>query len=235
MDEMDLGAALAEQAGTQEMIEAPQTQAPSAEPSAQEAVAQPEAQTEQPQQFDPTQMNNAMASQSEQIAQIAEQMSQMNARVPEQPQAPQSEEQMLQSKIKDDLGINQMEAQFKEQQGMIEQQREMMAQMQQQEAIRQRDAQFKTMETEFGNIDKEAIQNRLVEIGRTNPAMAEAMNSPEGVRMLLEQGVGTVNKTPDPITPSASGNNVSMDDSATRVLGGQGTNDDFGALLESYT
>lgn len=232
MDELDLGAALAEEAGVQEMIEQPATAQPSAEPAQQEAVAQPEAQPAQ--QFDPTQMNQAMASQSEQIAMIAEQMGQMNSRIPEQPQVAQSEEQMLQSKIKDDLGINQMEAQFKEQQKMIDQQKEMMAQMQQAEMVRQRDSQFQAMQSEFGNIDKEAIQNRLVEIGKTNPQMAEAMNSPEGVRMLLQQGVGTVVKTPDPITPSASGNNVSIDDSASRVTSGQGTNDDFGALLESY-
>ena len=232
MDELDLGAALAEEAGVQEMIEQPATAQPSAEPAQQEAVAQPEAQPAQ--QFDPTQMNQAMASQSEQIAMIAEQMGQMNSRIPEQPQVAQSEEQMLQSKIKDDLGINQMEAQFKEQQKMINQQKEMMAQMQQAEMVRQRDSQFQAMQSEFGNIDKEAIQNRLVEIGKTNPQMAEAMNSPEGVRMLLQQGVGTVVKTPDPITPSASGNNVSIDDSASRVTSGQGTNDDFGALLESY-
>ena len=79
-----------------------------------------------------------------------------------------------------------------------------------------------------------SIQNKLVEIGKTNPQMAEAMNSPEGVRMLLQQGVGTVVNTPDPITPSASGNNVSIDDSASRVSGGKGTDEDFGALLESY-
>ena len=235
MDELDLGAALAEQAGAQEMIEQPATVQPSAVPAQQEAVAQPKQQeTQQPQQFDPTQMNQAMASQSEQIAMIAEQMGQMNSRIPEQPQVAQSEEQMLQSKIKEDLGISQMEAQFKEQQDMINQQKEMMAQMQQAEMVRQRDSQFQAMQSEFGNIDKEAIQNRLVEIGRTNPQMAEAMNSPEGVRMLLQQGVGTVVKTPDPITPSASGNNVSIDDSSSRVTSGQGTNDDFGALLESY-
>jgi len=235
VDELDLGAALAEQAGAQEMIEQPATVQPSAVPAQQEAVAQPKQQeTQQPQQFDPTQMNQAMASQSEQIAMIAEQMGQMNSRIPEQPQVAQSEEQMLQSKIKEDLGISQMEAQFKEQQDMINQQKEMMAQMQQAEMVRQRDSQFQAMQSEFGNIDKEAIQNRLVEIGRTNPQMAEAMNSPEGVRMLLQQGVGTVVKTPDPITPSASGNNVSIDDSSSRVTSGQGTNDDFGALLESY-
>ncbi len=236
MEDFDIGAALAEQgeAIDNSMIAEPQTQVPSAEPIQQEAVAQPEQQAQQAPQFDPSMMNQAMASQSQQIADIAEQMSQMNNRMPEQQAIPQTEEQMLQSKIKDDLGINQMEAQFKEQQDMIEQQKQMMSQMQEQENIRQRDAQFNSLQTEFGNIDKEAIQNKLVEIGKTNPQMAEAMNSPEGVRMLLQQGVGTVVKTPDPITPSANSNNVSIDDSVSRVAEGKGTNEDFGALLESY-
>ena len=236
MDNIDIGAALAEQgeAVDQSMIEAPATVVPSAEPAQQEAVQQPQQEVQQPAQFDPSQMNQAMASQSEQIAQIAEQMSQMNNRIPEQQIAPETEEQMLQNKIKDDLGINQMESQFKQQADMIEQQKQMMQQMQQAEQVRQRDAQFASMEQEFGNIDKEAIQNKLVEIGKTNPQMAEAMNSPEGVRMLLSQGVGAVVNKPDAITPSASSNNMSMDDASSRVSSGSGTADDFGALLESY-
>jgi len=236
MEELDIGQALAGefvQEQQPEMIAQPETIQPNAEPQAQESVPEPQ-QAQQAPQFDPTQMNQAMASQSEQIAQIAQQMGQMNSRMPEQQQAPQTEEQMLQAKIKDDLGINQMESQFKEQQDMIAQQKQMMEQMQQQEMVRQRDAEFATMEKEFGNVDKQAIQNRLAEIGAKNPDLANALNSPEGVRMLLQQGVGAVVKTPDAITPSASGTNVGIDDSSSRVIKGEGTADDFGALLESH-
>lgn len=221
----------------QPMVEEPAVPAPSDVTPASEGVAQPEVQEQQlqqPPQFDPSQLTQVMTSQSEQIAQIAQQMSQMNSRIPEQQQAPQTEEEMLQAKIREDLGINKIEEQYKQQTEMLEQQKQMMAQMQAQEQARQRDMQFKSLEQEFGNIDKEAIQNRLVEIGKTNPQMAEALNSPEGIRMLLQQGVGTVVATPDPITPSANSNNVGIDDSASRVLEGKGTDDDFGALLESY-
>ena len=202
------------------------TQTP--EEAAQEAVQAPES-------FDPSVIQNEIKSQSDAIAELARSIALMNEpKQPEQPKYEPTEEDMIRERARKELGLDDLDNKFKAQEESLKKQNEYIEQMKQQEAIRQREQEFKSMEQEFGNIDREAIQNHIIEVGKTNPNLAEALNSPEGVRMLLKQGVGAVVSKPDAITPSASGTDVNTSDSVSRVLEGKGTSDDFGALLESY-
>ena len=153
---------------------------------------------------------------------------------PEEPKYEPTEEDMIRERARKELGLDELDNKFKMQEEALKQQNAYIEQMKQQEAIRQREQEFNSMEKEFGNIDREAIQNHIIEVGKTNPNLAEALNSPEGVRMLLKQGVGAVVKKPDSITPSASGTDVNTSDAASRIYNGKGTEDDFGSLLESY-
>ena len=232
MEELDIGSALAAEVETPAMVSQEASPDP-VMPDGGETAPQIEPVQQAP-QFDPAQMQEAMSAQSAQIENIAKQMGEMNSKVPEATQAQATEEEMLQAKIREDLGINKMEEQYKQQQDIMNQQKAQLDQMQQQEIARQRESEFKSLEAEYGNIDREVIQNKLAEIGKANPALADALNSPEGVKMLLAQGIGAVVKTPDPITPSANGGDVSNADASSRVMAGEGTEADFGDLLASY-
>ena len=197
------------------------------EEAAQEAVLAPEG-------FDPSVIQSQIQSQSDAISELAKSIATMNEPKVEQPKYEPTEEDMIRQRARKELGLDELDSKFKMQEEALKQQNEYIEQMKQQETVRQREQEFNSMEKEFGNIDREAIQNHIVEVGKTNPNLAEALNSPEGVRMLLKQGVGAVVKVPDNITPSASGTDVNTSDAASRVISGKGTSDDFGSLLESY-
>lgn len=194
-----------------------------------------EKKVEQPPQFDPNAINELISKQSQQIEQISKQLDTIaNEKNFAQEEKSLTDEELMQQKVKDELGISEMEKKFQDQQALIQKQQEAMAKMQEMEAQKAREREFKSLEKEFGNIDRDVIQNKIEEIAKSNPQLAESLNSPEGVRMLLSQGVGVVNKQPDPITPSASNNSLGIDDSIGRVTSGKGTEEDIGALLESY-
>lgn len=196
-----------------------------------QVTAEPAPQVPSTPQFDPSVLEGQMNQQAQQMQQMAQDMERITSRVPE-PVAPQpSEQDMLQAQVKKDLGIDKMEERYAQQDTQMKAQQEQLQAMQQQETVRQRDAEFKSMEADFGNIDKLAIQNKIVEIGKTNPALAEALNSPDGVRMLLGQGVGTVTATPDPITPSASGTDTDASSLYGKLSDGSATDADFGDML----
>ena len=237
MDEQqDLGALLGEAvtgeaAPTGDMINTEVPTEPAATDGQQAAIPEPQMQEQQQPQYDPSILEGQMNQQAAQMEQMAAQMEQMTNRIPE-PQAPQaSEQEMLQQQVKKDLGIDKMEARYAQQDEAMKAQQQQLAQMQEAEMIRGRESEFKSMEAEFGNIDRLAIQNKIVEMGKTNPALAEAMNSPEGVRMLLSQGVGTVAQTPDAITPSASGTDIDSSSMYNKLGTGEATDEDFGDML----
>lgn len=217
----------AEQAQTPQEVEPEMVSTVTPEEAAQEAVSAPE-------QFDPSVIQNEMQSQSDAIAELARNIALMNEPKVEKPTSEPTEEDMIRERARKELGLDELDAKFKKQEEMLKQQNEYIEHIRQQDAIKARESEFKSMEQEFGNIDREAIQNHIMEVGKTNPNLADALNSPEGVRMLLKQGVGAVVKTPDAITPSASGTDVNVSDATSRVLEGKGTSDDFGDLLASY-
>ena len=241
MDESQLGdllgeavtgeAPVADQAAGADMINT--EVAPEASPTDGQVAAEPQAEDPaqaQP-QYDPSIMEAQINQQAQAMQQMAAQMEQMTKNQPE-PQAPQmSEQELLQQQVKKDLGLDKMEERYAQQDQMMKQQQEQLAQMQQIETQRQRDSEFKSMESEFGNIDRLAIQNKITEIGKTNPALAEALNSPDGVRMLLSQGVGAVTAKPDAITPSASGTDVDSSSLYNKLGEGTATDEDFGDML----
>lgn len=232
MEDVDVGAMLSEAVaaeGTEMVAEsAPEQQAQDVQQATQPEPAQEQIQEPQ---FDPSNLSNQMNQQAEMIQSMAEQMNNMTNRIPE-PQAPQpTEEDMLRQQMKKDLGLDEVEQKFKQQQDVLKQQEQMLAKMQEAEMARTREAEFKTMEAEYGNIDRVAIQNKIMEIGKTNPDLADALNSPDGVRMLLNQGVGAVTAKPDSITPSSSGQDVDMSNQVDQLKAGTLEDSAFGELL----
>lgn len=221
----DIGQQLVEAMGGQEpTVEAPAEQAP----VAQEPVV------EQVPAFDPTQFDNTLASQTEQIQAIAQQMEQLNGRIPE-PQAPApTEQEVIAQELKKQLGIDGLEGKLTEQEKIIQAQNEQLAQYQAFQQQQQAQQEFAKLESEFGQFDKEVLQNKIMEIGQTNPQLAEALNSPEGARMLLSQGVGIAQRNPDPVTPSSNNTDVGADQTLDRIREGQATQDDFGQALLGY-
>lgn len=238
MNNDDLGALLGDAVGGEFQGEAPaadmiNTEVPATPaPTDGQVAAEPVApQVPETPQFDPSALEGQMNQQAQQMQEMARQMEQVTNRIPE-PQAPQATEQeMLQAQVKKDLGIDKMEERYAAQDQKMQAQQKQLEQMQQAETVRSRENEFKTMEAEYGNIDRLAIQNKIVEIGKTNPALAEALNSPDGVRMLLSQGVGAVVATPDAITPSASGTDVDSSALYGKLEAGTASDADFGDML----
>ena len=237
-EDFDIGSALEEAVGGEEMISTEGEAQPSATDGS-EASTEPQAPVEdnvqeaqeQQAQFDTEALNNQLNEQSLAMQEMAKNISDLTNNVPK-PQVPQpTEDDILREQMKKDLGLDKMEAQFKQQQELMNAQQKQLELQQQAEVERTRDMQFKAMEKEYGNIDKVALQNRILEMEKTNPALAEAMNSPDGVRMLLEQGVGVVNKTPDPITASATSSDVDVSDSVKSLADGNLSDAEFGDLL----
>lgn len=201
-------------------------------PVAQEPVV--EAPVEQAPAFDPTQFDNQFASQSDQIAQIAQQMEQLGTRIPEQQAPAPTEQEVIAQELKKQLGIDGLENKLGEQASTIEQQNQMLQQFQQMQQQAQAEKAFTQLETEFGAIDKTVLQNKIVEISQSNPALAEALNSPEGARMLLAQGVGVVTATPDQITPSSNNTDVGSDNTLDRIRDGKASQEDFGQAFMDF-
>lgn len=238
MEEINLEQAFGEIAGVEPEV------APTQEAQAQddmvdarpveEQVSQQAQDVNEPAGFDPSVITNQMQSQSDAIAKLAESIALMNEPKVEETVYEPTEEDLIRERARKELGLDEIENRYKQQEEMLKQQNAFIEQMKQQEVIRQREQEFQSMEKEFGSIDREAIQNHIIEVGKTNPNLADALNSPEGVRMLLKQGVGAVVNKPDNITPSASGTDINTSDAVSRVLEGKGTTDDFGDLLASY-
>ncbi len=232
-DNIDIGALLGEAVGEQpnDMV-APTT--PEPEPTDGNQNVEPTPVAEDPIQqpeFNPAQLTDQMNDNAMAIQGIAKQMNDLTNNIPK-PEAPQpTEDDLLREQMKKDLGLDKMEEQFNAQKEIIDAQNKRLELQEQAEIKRGRELEFKSMEAEFGNVDRVAIQNKIMEIGKSNPALAEALNSPDGVRMLLSQGVGAVVKTPDAITPSASGQSVDTSNQVQALRDGNLNDSDFGQLL----
>ena len=221
-EEMNIGDALVES-----MSEAPMEEAP----VAQQVPVQQEAQAPA---FDPTMFNTQFASQSDQINAIAKQMEQLGSRIPEPQKPAPTEQEVIAQELKRQLGIDGLEGKLTQQEQLINEQNQKLAQY---EAYQQRleaEKALSSLEVEFGAFDREVIKNKIAEIGKTNPALAEALNSPDGARMLLSQGVGLVNNTPDAITPSSNNTDIGSDQTLDRIRDGKASQDDFGSMLLQY-
>ena len=234
--EDDLGAMLGEAVEAEsggEMVSTDTQAQPSPTDGVTESTTpEPEAQQEQEPQFDTSALTEQINSQSQAMDAMAKNISDLTNNIPK-PQAPQpTEEDILRNQMKKDLGLDKMEEQFKAQEQRIEQQQQQIAIQEQAEISRNREYEFKTMEAQYGSIDKVAVQNKILEVRKTNPELANALISPDGVRMLLSQGVGVVDKNPDPITPSASGQEVDNSAQLKSLADGSLSDADFGALLE---